>query len=660
MGETVGTDVAITRDDTERLAQLRALLQFGRTFRQENREGLWRQSEAQYEGRHWGDSDDDPTADLITINISFSTVNTIIPYVTSEEPRFLVTPYSQNATITNARVQQAWLNRLWRKQSTGAHEALEAAAEDYLIYGDGYLKVSYTLTDEMDDSGEAQSHTSANIFVDRLDPWDLFVDPMADGLHNARWVCHRIYTTKEEVEQDARYDRVDIDDLVVDSIDSVEDRDQSDRSNMHGDTGQDWVVIYEFYDLIRDEMWSFGTGGDRPLRVVEDVKMQPIVQIGNYRIPRSPYHMGELEQLWPMQQELNKSRSQLITHRRRNVAKYLIRKDAMTDEGIAALLSPIVNEMVPVVGEGPLDNLVKPAQLAPLPPEAYDSADQALRDIYEISGVNEYLRGASPEIRRTATEATIIEGASNVKTRAKLADVERAVRRVGALIVETAKDVYPDTDIDEMSLFITGNEAEQLARDAAGAEADEFAAQGDQASAQRALLEAPVSNVVVSPTEDIFIGQYEIDVETGSTEMRSPSFKESKYREMVSTVVGMQEVLVQAGVNVNLRKLMELWFEAAQITDVAGLFHTEQEAKMAAPQPDPTQMPPGMEDPNGMGLGPAQQGAPGMPPELAAMLQAGPPGGDQPMEGVPNVQASQMPLAPVTPDNSGMMAPAAV
>jgi hypothetical protein len=307
-----------------------------------------------------------------------------------------------------------------------------------------------------------------------------------------------------------------------------------------------------------------------------------------------------------------------------------------------------VNEIVPIKGETPLDSLVKPAQMTPLPPEAYASADQALRDIYEISGVNEYLRGASPEIRRTATEATIIEGASNVKTRAKLSDVERMVRRVGILIVETAKDVYPETDVDELAMFLTGGEAEQIARDAAGAEAAQLSEQGDIGGAERMLMEAPVSDVIVTPTEEIFIGEYEIDVESGSTEMRSPQFKEQKYRELATALIEYQQPLAQAGVNINLRKAMELWFEAAQIADVDGMFVSD--ADMAAQQPAMPE-PPTEELPGQPGAG-----VPGMPPELAALMGASPtasPGGTP--EGEPNIAATGAPQAPIDESNSGIL-----
>ena len=639
MAEAVGTDVPVRKSHRERLVELRSLLDFGKSFRQEKREDAWKQSEDQYLGNHWNeDSSEDPTADLITINLSFSTVNTIIPYVTSEEPRFLVAPYSKDATVENARLQQAWLNKLWRKQSTGAHEAIESSAEDYLIYGDGFGKVSYSIINKMVENEEAKA-TVAEIFVDRIDPWDLWIDPMSDGLHNARWIAHRTYSTKAELEQDTRYDDVDIDELVTASAEEIDDSDRGARTAAHADTPQEWVRLYEFYDLTAGEMWTFADYGEKPLRVVEDITMAPIVQMGNYRIPRSPYHMGELEQMWSMQQELNKSRSQLITHRRRNVAKYLVRQDAMTPEGQAALQSPIVGEMVPVQGEIPLDSLVKPAQLAPLPSEAYSSADQASKDIYEISGVNEYLRGATPEVRRTATEASIIEGASNVKTRGKLLDVERAVRKLGTLIIETAKDVYPSTDVDEMAMFLTGGEAEIIARDDANAESDALMEQGLPDEARRVKAEGGVSDVVMTPTEAIFIGVYEVEVEGGSTEMRSPAFKEQKFREMAQSLVGMSEQLAASGVQINLRKVFELWFEAAGVTDIEGMFQSAQSAPAGMPQ-----MP-----------GAAAPG--GIPPELQAMLGAGPPGGIQPGEGQPNLQTAQAPSAPPTAENTGALPP---
>ena len=436
----------------------RELLEHGRTFRETEREEFWRRNENQYEGNHWDrTAAEDPTADLITVNVSFATVNTIIPYVTSEEPRFIVEPLSSDATPKNARLQQAMLNRQWRVMDGQA--AIRVSAEDYLVYGDGYGKATWQIVDRAAKDGSTSE--VAEIKIDPISPWDVWLDPFSTGIHNARWVAQRILMTRREFELDDTLDQSHVDELAWGSWER--DEDQS-RAEARATSDESWVAVYEFYDTIDRALYVFtDSGPEKPLKVVEEIEC-PIAQLGNYRIPHSPYHMSELEQLWPMQEELNKTRSQLITHRRRNIGKYFYRDGALGEEGLSALTSPIINQGVKVLGDAPLDMVVKPAQLSALSPDAYSSADQAMRDIYEISGVNEYLRGATPEIRRTATEASIIEGASNVKTRAKLADVERFARSLGEYVLAIMKEVFPETDTDELAMYLTGPEAQQASR----------------------------------------------------------------------------------------------------------------------------------------------------------------------------------------------------
>jgi len=628
MPDIVGFPAEVSKADAEQLQLYREILEKGIEFRRSARQSTWKRSEDQYEGSHTpAGASEDRTADLIVINVSFSTVNTIMPYITAEEPSFLVKPHSADATVKNARLQQALLNRIWRSQATGSQRSTEDAAVDFLIYGDGYLKATYEIVEQQRDLDEFVE--VVELFVDRVDPWDVWIDPYSDGIHNARWVAQRIITTRYEMEQDDRYKNVDLDPLVKGSIEMIEEKDRGIRESTMGDESQQWIILFEFYDVVRREMWVFSdVGHDLPLRKVTGI-LPTIVQLANYRLPRSPYHMGELEQIWSVQQELNKTRSQLITHRRRNVSKILIREDVIGEETKQALQSPIVNELVPIKGDLPLDAVTHALQLPPLPPEAYASADQALRDIYEISGVNEYLRGATPEIRRTATEASIIEGASNVKTRAKLSAIERAVRGIGTFILEIAKATFPETEVDEMAMFLTGSEAEAIARIDAGEEADELTAAGDLQGAREAFELGAQSDVTLTPSEEIFEGRYEVEVEQGSTELRNPIFREQKFREMAVELVNMSPVLQQSGITVNLRKALERWFEAAGIADIEGMFDA----------------------------------AGGLPPEIMAQLQGGQQGapngaGLVPSPGQPNIDAAQPPIAALTAGNTGQNPPA--
>lgn len=613
----------ITQGHRDAVRRSRELLAHGKEFRESEREEIWRRSQDQYEGRHWDRvSIEDPTADLITVNVSFATVNTIIPYVTSEEPRFLVEPLSADATARNARLQQAMLNRQWRVSE--GQSAIRTAAEDYLVYGDGYGKATWDIVNRVTKDGATTE--VAEIALDAVSPWDVWIDPFSTGIVDARWVAQRILVTRREFELDDSLDQSVVDELPWGHWERDEDTDRAEKTVTSDET---WIAIYEFYDRIDRALYVFTeTGPEKPLKVVEEIDC-PIVQLGNYRIPHSPYHMGELEQLWPMQEELNKTRSQLITHRRRNIGKYAVRANALSEAGMSALASPIINQAVEVMGDVPLDNVIKPLQLTALTPDAYSSADQAMRDIYEISGVNEYLRGATPEIRRTATEASIIEGASNVKTRAKLADVERFARALGEYTLAIMKEVFPETDTDELAMFLTGPEAQQASRLQAGEDADAAAAQGADPLEVQGILGDTGDSIIATPTEEVFVGLYIVEVEQGSTEMRNPVFKEQKYRELATELVNMSPALAQMGVQLNVRKVLEMWFEAAGISDVEGMFEAGAAPPMGAPA--------------------------GADPAAGILGAIGPQGTPT---GMPNIGGVQAPVEGITAQNTGALASA--
>lgn len=626
MPDFVGYVADVKASDEKLLKQARERLEAAREFRRKNRESVWRRNEDQYEGNHWTQlQSEDPAADLITVNVSFSTVNTILPFITAEEPRFLVEPYSTDAKVSAARLQQAWLNRYWRSAQAGAQVALEDATTDMLIYGDGWLKETYQYRDKQ--TGPDTFAEVVDIYTDRVSPWDVWLDPNATRLDNARYVIQRYYLTRAEMEGDEeRFGDVDLDSLPWGNVQF----DASDSSFNHEERimGEaDWMELFEYYDMRSHYSLTFVEATDSPLLRKVDGARPPLVQMSNYYLPRSPYHASELEQIWSLQQELNKSRSELVTHRRRNISKYFIRKDLLTQEAIDAIQSPIVGQLVPVESDVPLSDVVVPINTATLQPEAYASADQALRDVYEITGVSEYLRGASPEIRRTATEASIIEGASNVKVQAKLRKVEHAARRAGTIILAIAKEIFPETDVDEMGLFLTGDEAQRALRAQQGEQAAELMEQGSTPTDLLAAIPdlSQQQDAELRPTEEMFEGEYEVFVETASTELRNPIFKEQKFREMATQLTSVAPTLAQLGTPINLRKVYEKWFEAAGISDIEGMFDAGQ----------------------------------GLQPTLPAGGPQTPGAGPTALLGQPNVGAAEPPLDAVTSDTSGALEPTA-
>jgi hypothetical protein len=629
MPSTTGTareSIGKAEIDLARLASDQ--LKSGKTYRQSKREDVWRKSEVAYAGNHWTrtPTTGDRTADLTVVNLCFSTVNTIQPYITGEEPVFYVEPYGGGADSTNAIMLQAYLNRTWRSRETGGQLALRASVMNKLIHGDGFMKTSWELKDVYPESIDEPVQV-AKIYVDRVSPWNIWIDQWSDGIDNARWVCERFYVTYDVLKKDDRYSVP----AGITTGGSRMDEDDSDENKGENPGPSDWIAVYEFYDLEERRLISIIDESEVPLRVVDDVTC-PIVQVPGHLIPNSPYHQGEIEQIWPLQQELNKTRSEMSTHRRRNAAKVFVKKEAIGVEGIKSLQSPIVGELVPVTGDGPLEGLVKVVDFQNISADNYNMTDVIRTDIFEITGVTEYQRGAAPDIRRTATEVNVMEGASNVKLRAQLASLETALRGVGELILGMAADIFPQTDADEMAMHLAGTEAERLNRSVMGSKMAEE--QDPEILAQMSQDLPYMDEAIVTPSEEMFKGVYEVNVIHNSTEFRSPAAKSQKFREIFTVLSQNAEMLQMNGVKVNYGEVIKLWLEASDVLDVSAI--------ISPAPPPPAPMDPaaaGGMDP--LAQGPPQAPPPGlnpaasMPPELLSVLagNAGPQGAppmDQP------------------------------
>ena len=192
--------------------------------------------------------------------------------------------------------------------------------------------------------------------------------------------------------------------------------------------------------------------------------------------------MGDLESIESLQLELDMTRTQLVNARKRYARKYLFHERSFGPEGREALEADEDGRLVPVVDENkPLSEVVIPMPQTPLSPEVYNMSAIIEQDINTVSGVSEYARGQMPEIRRTATEASIIADAGNARVAEKLAIVELGISECARRVIQV------------MQQFMTG---EQIVRVSARAGADLF----------------------VPYTRDDIVGEYDFSVEAGSTQ----------------------------------------------------------------------------------------------------------------------------------------------
>ena len=593
------------------LARYRKKIDSSKKWRkEESYDETWRRLVDLYRGRHYEYFTDE---DRILVNMTFSTINVIYPSISVNYPKISVNAVepenSANATIAEAVVNYWWRHRNIKTQ-------FRLAVKDFLIVGHGWLKVGYRYVEEERIGGdedvsdpnvpENYTQTTYNVledapFVERVSPFDVFVDPDGTTMDNIKWIAHRVRRPIRDIRTDKRYVKNVRDDISAVSF-SRYSADEPSHRKIH-DKDEGYADVFEFYDLRNNTVSVFAESGDGFLIKPQQMPYafgHPFVMIRNYDVPDFFYPIGDLESIEPLQRELNATRTQMMNHRKRYARKYLFRESAIDSNGRAAMESDDDNVMVPVVGDVPLGDVVAPFPALINPPEFYNQSNLIESDINMISGVSEFMRGSVSEIRRTATEVGLVQDAANARTSDKLATIEIAIGEVGKRLLQLNQQ------------FLTG---EAVAR----------------------IIGRDGEPIWIRYDRDYIAGNFDFDVVGGSTRPHNESFQRAQTAEMINAMAPF------AGAGV-----LDMAKFAAYVLQT-GFGVKNPEAFLSAPEP-PAQpempMAPQELGPGPMDMGvppqmPAEMAGPAgglpadLPPEIMAALLAQAGGGAAPMGGQP-------------------------
>ena len=598
-------------------------------LRWRNEEGYdekWLRMVDLYRGKtYWGDRNGlNSSEDRISVNLAFSTVNVIAPAVSINHPKITIAA-NKESDADRAVFVESVINYLWRHFDF--RKPFRRATKDFLIVGHGWLKIGWKFVEEespLNDyeraaeveqsvqevdafamenpamAGELPSDEDilASIpstkmvvledqpFVERISPFDMYVDPEATCLDDAKWIAQRIVRPLSEVKKDKRFNRTVRRNLKGDSGLKVRWNNDLER-DQYSDL-VDRVTLYEYYDLENGTLSVCAHEAEDFL--LEPTQMpyefgHPFVMLRNYDVPDMFYPMGDLEAIESLQEELNKTRTQMVNHRKRYARKYLYHERSFGPEGREALESDDDGRFVPVIDENrPLGEVVIPLPQVPLAPEIYHQSEIIEADINTVSGISEYARGQMPEIRRTATEASIIADAGNARSSDKLAIIEMSISEVARRVLQLMQQYMTQPQM----VRITGKDDQKF---------------------------------FVAYTRDDILGEYDFSVEGGSTQPLNETARRQQaislmnaVAPLIGTVIDPQELaryVLQFGFGVkNPEKFM------VQQQPMA----PEQEGQ---PPPEGGMPPPSMT--GGMEPGPIPdqvfEATGGVPPELLSQLQ---------------------------------------
>lgn len=605
-------------------AQVRAAMK----DRRDKYDDDWRSFINLYANRHFIDIDwaGFEGVNKISVGVSFATINTIFPAVSVNNPKITVT--ANHPDLTNvAETVEAVVNHWW--VHFDFQDEFRAAVKDYLILGHGWIKCTYLYSeedkqrppDEMQgefedklnekyQAIEARPQDAAlfpsdeEIFdliptvakvvmedhpqIERVSPFDMFVDPDASRLYDAKWLAQRI-AVPYDVAKDNK-------DWKAKLRKDFEDRKQSMKKDDgfyddQIDKDRDYIFVFEHYNLEEGTVCLMTLDGDDfllpPTPIPYDFG-QPFVMLRNYDIPEKFYPMGELECLRPLQLELDFTRSYQLRDLANHVRKYVTRKGTLDDDNMGRLSSPVDGEVISIeesATEQP-QMAVALMQSLDIPQQTYQMSGVIQDDMTRTSGVSDYEMGQMPETRRTATEAGIIKDASNARSADKLAQIENSLSKIARRVIQLGQQ------------YIT---SDQMAR-----------------------MKNVNGNITWMPfNRDEIQGEFDFDVEAGSTQPNNESFRRQAALQLMDALSSPLFAPQPDPATGQITQVLDQRMVAEYV--LRNGFGIPNATEFLAPPPPPpmVQPPPGME-----GMPPVPQDAydqaqGGMPPDQ------GPSGGEQ-------------------------------
>lgn len=376
---------------------------------------------------------------------------------------------------------------------------------------------------------------SGHPWIKSIPPWDFFVDPEALTYEEARWVAHRFRRPWVDVVRDKRWD--------AEARKEVEPSGNSqwfDSNVLEGDwldnpdaVDSSLVTCFEIYDKKTQTIIVLAEGSEKPL----DVRPYPYFgKDGPYEVfqllpdPESFWGIPFADTFTPQVQAMNLLRTQMMDHIQRAAwQKGLYRRGEIKEEDMEKLVNARSDEYVGVDTNEPIQNYIEIFPYLPIAADVWKLTELFRNDFQEISGVSENALGSGRGVQ-TATEANIVAQQSGLRSgdmRFKVDQMLRgSTRKIMALLRQfwTGQQVIPIVGEN-------GQLWDVVVRD---------------------------TNTVINPqTQEPVHGEYDVDIEPGSTERVDRNVRLRQGIELFREALNAQPFLQQQGKMLDLGELFK-------------------------------------------------------------------------------------------------------
>lgn len=360
-------------------------------------------------------------------NLVLPTVIRIHAKLTQRDPVLLALPAdTSERSYHAAQSAERMLAHLWRELGTTLK--VHALTKWMIITGTAFFKVYWDPR-----AGTRLPGTdlyTGEVAQSVLSPFELYPEPGARSLDQARWVIHAAARTREWIKH--RY-----------GLDLPPER----VTTFPGSTAPqaELVTVLECWERPTDEYPDGRVLTVAGGRLIDekpnpyDHKDFPFVQFDYIKVPGSFFARGAVADLIPLQREYNKGRSQLLEARNLTSQPQWLIPDGS--------LNPLSITNAPGLRLPYNPNMGKPERIAgpDLPDYVTEDIQRTKRDMDVISGIGEISQSQWPMQVSSGLAVAILREQEDLRFKPVVKRFEHQLAKVGELTLQVARQFYTET-----------------------------------------------------------------------------------------------------------------------------------------------------------------------------------------------------------------------
>lgn len=362
-------------------------------------------------------------------NHVFSTIETIRPIMTDNNPKFLAVPSTPQGMEFSADVQTA-LDYEWDREKMSLK--LPAQLIPMLVYGNAVWFVQW----------DGKDGEYGNISIKPIDPFNIFPDPLAESVDNSEFLVYATYRNANQIKQQFPEKASAIEGSRITMSELVAERDNNDTQDANQVLilemwCRDWVTMDETVEGKKQLKYPKGrviTCLPELGILLSDKKNPykdgkfPFVLMKNYDIPFEFWGVGEIEQIMSPQHYVNELTNQIIDNAKNTAnMQWIIDKNSGIGQG------KLTNRPGLVIRKTPGSEVRRDTPPA-MPSYVREQIEVLKKDIQDISGVFDSLKGEQQGSVTAASAILALQEASQARIRLKIKLMEASLSELAQIV----------------------------------------------------------------------------------------------------------------------------------------------------------------------------------------------------------------------------------